>query len=60
MTEEHHEVHEGHADESPWEIMTDPGHLAAELAFEGVFFILGALWVKWRLRNRDVEHGHTE
>lgn len=58
--EDHIEAVEGHADESIWDIMTDPPHLVAELAFEGTFLILSTLVLKWKLRKRDCEHGHTE
>lgn len=57
VTEEVHESHEAHA-ETPWEIITDPPHLIAEMFFEGVFLVLSALWIKWKLRKRDIEHAH--
>lgn len=58
MEHEEHEPHEGHADESYFEILSDPAHLVAELTFEGVFLIISALWFRWKLNKRDVQHGH--
>lgn len=59
MEHEHieHESHEGHA-ETPWEIITDPPHFIAEMFFEGAFFIVSALWVRYKLRRRDKAHNH--
>lgn len=59
MTEEHDE-HEAHTEESAWDIATDPEHFVAELGYEAAFFILGALYLKWKLRKRDKAHHHTE
>ena len=56
--EEHTE--EIHADEGVLDIMTDPAHLVGELAFEGIFFLLSALWLRYKLRRRDKAHHHVE
>lgn len=56
------EAHESHTGESYLEVLTDPAHAMAELTYEFGFFGLGlianALFLKWKLRKRDLDHAH--
>lgn len=58
LTEEHNEDHDSHEGENAWDIFTDPAHFVAELAYEGIFFILGVIYVRIKLRARDKAHHH--
>lgn len=57
--DEHEETIESHADEGYFDLLTDPAHFMGELTYEAIFFILGALWLRFKLRKRDKEHEHV-
>ena len=56
------EAHEEHIEGTVWQeavsVVSDPGHLVAEFAFETTFLVL-TLLVNWLiLKYRDKKHGH--
>jgi hypothetical protein len=40
-------------------ILTDPAHMAAEGVTEGIFFLLGVIYLHIKLKIRDRKHDHA-